>query len=204
MEQNTLLLFLISSMALTLFPGPDILFVISTSLAQGWKRGFLVSLGLCSGLIVHTALVVLGLGTFLEQFPETVRTIELLGASYLLFIALQLWKSPVQNLNSKSERQGSNRLFFTGFIMNLTNPKVSLFFISFFPGFLFSEVLTYNQQFLILGGIFFIQALLVFTSSAIFVGSLGQRVQNFGKQSVWNKIQSAVLIVIAVLLINPK
>ena len=204
MEQNTLLLFLISSMALTLFPGPDILFVISTSLAQGWKRGFLVSLGLCSGLIVHTALVVLGLGTFLEQFPETVRTIELLGASYLLFKAFQLWKSPVQNLNSKSERQGSNRLFFTGFIMNLTNPKVSLFFISFFPGFLFSEVLTYNQQFLILGGIFFIQALLVFTSSAIFVGSLGQRVQNFGKQSVWNKIQSAVLIVIAVLLINPK
>ncbi|MDC0386686.1 LysE family translocator [Flavobacteriaceae bacterium] len=204
MEQNTLLLFLISSMALTLFPGPDILFVISTSLAQGWKRGFLVSLGLCSGLIVHTALVVLGLGTFLEQFPETVRTIELLGASYLLFIAFKLWKSPVQNLNSKSERQGSNRLFFTGFIMNLTNPKVSLFFISFFPGFLFSEVLTYNQQFLILGGIFFIQALLVFTSSAIFVGSLGQRVQNFGKQSVWNKIQSAVLIVIAVLLINPK
>ena len=204
MEQNTLLLFLISSMALTLFPGPDILFVISTSLAQGWKRGFLVSLGLCSGLIVHTALVVLGLGTFLEQFPETVRTIELLGASYLLFIAFQLWKSPVKNLNSKSERQGSNRLFFTGFIMNLTNPKVSLFFISFFPGFLFSEVLTYNQQFLILGGIFFIQALLVFTSSAIFVGSLGQRVQNFGKQSVWNKIQSAVLIVIAVLLINPK
>jgi len=90
MEQNTLLLFLISSMALTLFPGPDILFVISTSLAQGWKRGFLVSLGLCSGLIVHTALVVLGLGTFLEQFPETVRTIEFLGASYLLIIAFQL------------------------------------------------------------------------------------------------------------------
>jgi len=203
MEQNTLLLFLISSLTLTLFPGPDILFVISTSLARGWKKGFLVSLGLCSGVLLHTTLVVLGVGSFLERYPEAIRTLELLGASYLLFIAYQLWKSPVQNQNSTSKKPHSERLFVTGFIMNLTNPKVSLFFISFFPGFLFSETMPYNLQFLILGGIFFVQALVVFTACAIFVGSLGQRVQNFGKQSVWNKVQSAVMLAIALLLIYP-
>ena len=72
MEQNTLFLFLISSLTLTLLPGPDLLFVVSTSLARGWKKGVLVGLGLCSGLILHTALLVLGVGTFLERLPEGV------------------------------------------------------------------------------------------------------------------------------------
>jgi threonine/homoserine/homoserine lactone efflux protein len=80
---------------------------------------------------------------------------------------------------------------------------VSLFFISFFPGFLFSEALSYTLQFLILGGIFFVQALVVFTASAILVSFLGQRLQNFGSQSLWNKVQAAVLLVIALLLIYP-
>lgn len=203
MEQNTLFLFLISSLTLTLLPGPDLLFVVSTSLARGWKKGVLVGLGLCSGLILHTALLVLGVGTFLERFPEGVRALELLGALYLLFIAYGVWNSSQNSLKSNSKNQGVERLYFTGFIMNLTNPKVSLFFISFFPGFLFSEALSYTLQFLILGGIFFVQALVVFSVSAILVSFLGQRLQNFGSQSLWNKVQAAVLLVIALLLIYP-
>ena len=147
MEQNTLFLFLISSLTLTLLPGPDLLFVISTSLARGWKKGVLVGIGLCSGLILHTALLVLGVGTFLERLPEGVRALELLGALYLLFIAYGVWNSSQNSLKSNSKKQGVERLYFTGFIMNLTNPKVSLFFISFFPGFLFSEALSYTLQF---------------------------------------------------------
>jgi len=203
MEQNTLFLFLISSLTLTLLPGPDLLFVVSTSLARGWKKGVLVALGLCSGLILHTALLVLGVGTFLGRLPEGVRALELLGALYLLFIAYGVWNSSQNSLKSNSKKQGVERLYFTGFIMNLTNPKVSLFFISFFPGFLFSEALSYTLQFLILGGIFFVQALVVFTASAILVSFLGQRLQNFGSQSLWNKVQAAVLMVIALLLIYP-
>jgi len=203
MEQNTLFLFLISSLTLTLLPGPDLLFVVSTSLARGWKKGVLVGLGLCSGLILHTALLVLGVGTFLGRLPEGVRALELLGALYLLFIAYGVWNSSQNSLKSNSKKQGVERLYFTGFIMNLTNPKVSLFFISFFPGFLFSEALSYTLQFLILGGIFFVQALVVFTASAILVSFLGQRLQNFGSQSLWNKVQAAVLLVIALLLIYP-
>ncbi|MDA9187491.1 LysE family translocator [Flavobacteriaceae bacterium] len=203
MEQNTLFLFLISSLTLTLLPGPDLLFVVSTSLARGWKKGVLVGLGLCSGLILHTALLVLGVGTFLGRLPEGVRALELLGALYLLFIAYGVWNSSQNSLKSNSKKQGVERLYFTGFIMNLTNPKVSLFFISFFPGFLFSEALSYTLQFLILGGIFFVQALVVFTASAILVSFLGQRLQNFGSQSLWNKVQAAVLMVIALLLIYP-
>ncbi len=70
MEQNIIFLFIISSITLTLFPGPDIMFIISTSLAQGRRKGMFLSLGLCSGLVVHTLIVVLGLGNIITSLPS--------------------------------------------------------------------------------------------------------------------------------------
>ena len=203
MEQNILILFLFSAMALTLFPGPDILFVVSTSLAQGWKKGALVGLGLCSGLVLHTCVVVFGLGSVLQALPEAVRFIELLGAAYLLFIAYRVWQNNSNTNEQKNKNKITDSLFTTGFFMNISNPKVSLFFISFFPGFLFSEILPYNQQFLILGGIFLVQALSVFTLTAVMVDLLKKKFKIYGKHDLWNKIQVLVLIGIAFVLIYP-
>lgn len=203
MEQNILFLFLFSSIALTLFPGPDILFVVSTSLAQGWKKGFLVGLGLCSGLVLHTCLVVFGLGSFFKAFPQAVRIIEFMGATYLLFIAYRLWQNNSKSQIHKDREENTNNLYTMGFFMNVSNPKVSLFFISFFPGFLFSEVLSYNQQFLILGVIFLAQALLIFTLTALAVDHLKKRVKRYGENNLWNKIQILVLVGIAFVLIYP-
>ena len=93
MEQNTIFLFIVTSVSLTLFPGPDIMYVISTSLAKGWRKGVIFSFGLCSGLIIHTLVVVLGLGSILKTIPQAIRIIELLGASYLLFLAYHLLKT---------------------------------------------------------------------------------------------------------------
>ncbi|MDC3218869.1 LysE family translocator, partial [Flavobacteriaceae bacterium] len=154
---NTLLLFIFTSITLTLFPGPDILFVLSTSLHKGWKSGVKLSLGLTSGILIHTLVVVLGVGSLLTVYPEVIRVIELLGALYLIFLAIQSWR--IKNSVSLKPNKMSQNLFFTGFIMNLSNPKVSLFFLSFFPGFLFHESWSYTIQFLILGMLFFTQAL---------------------------------------------
>ena len=85
MENNTLVLFILASVSLTFFPGPDMMYVIATSIAQGWKKGFEVSMGLCSGLIIHTLVVVLGLGSLLQRIPQSIRFIELFGACYFLF-----------------------------------------------------------------------------------------------------------------------
>jgi threonine/homoserine/homoserine lactone efflux protein len=203
MDQNTIFLFIITSVTLTLFPGPDIMYVISTSLAKGWKKGVLFSFGLCSGLIIHTLVVVLGLGSILKSLPQAIRIIELLGASYLLFIAYRLLKSSYLFEDNSIKKEISENIFLTGFIMNLSNPKVTLFFISFFPGFLFSEILSYKIQFLILGIIFFIQALIIFTSISIIVDQLGQNLKFYKEQFFWNKIQAAVLFIISIILIYP-
>lgn len=203
MEQYTIFLFLTTSVTLTLLPGPDILFLISTSLAQGWRKGLIVSIGLCSGLIIHTLIVILGLGAILQALPQAVRIIELFGAAYLLFIAYQLYKSPHDKPVISDKKKLPDRLFLTGFLMNISNPKVSLFFISFFPGFIFSKVMSYQLQFLILGSIFFVQALLLFILTAILVDYLGKQSKKYWDQVFWNKTQAMVLLLIALVLIYP-
>ena len=124
MDLNTILLFLISSVVLTLSPGPDILFVISTTISQGLRCGIKVSLGLCFGLIAHTFLVVFGLATLIQTFPFIIRAIELVGASYLIFLAIRLFLTLKENSNINSKEEPKKQFFITGLIMNLSNPKV--------------------------------------------------------------------------------
>ncbi len=203
MELYTLLLFFFASISLTLFPGPDILFVVSISLQKGWKKGVKLSLGLTSGIIIHTLAVVLGLGAILKHQPNAIRVIEISGATYLIYLAVQIWINSIKNQNNSLKPSKHKNLFLTGFIMNLSNPKVSLFFLSFFPGFLFHHEWTYTLQFLILGSIFFVQALFVFISCSILAAQLGEKFKLSNRFLKWDKIQSLILFIIALILLYP-
>ena len=204
MDLNTILLFLASSVVLTLSPGPDILFVISTTISQGLRCGIKVSLGLCSGLITHTFLVVFGLATLIQAFPFIIRAIELVGASYLIFLAIRLFLTLKDNSNINSKKEEPKKQFFiTGLIMNLSNPKVSLFFLSFFPGFLFSSLIPYNIQFLILGTIFMSQAVIIFLFVSFLANYLGNYLKAVVANKSWKIVQIIVLIFISVIIIYP-
>jgi threonine/homoserine/homoserine lactone efflux protein len=155
---DQILLFLISSLALTLMPGPDILFVLNQSL-ENKKSGFLISIGLCSGLVVHTLILVFGLSAFIETNEYVISYLKYFGTLYLFYLAFD-------ELNTKfkqASRPNNTNLFLRGLYMNLVNPKVLLFFIAYFPNFLFSETLSISLQFLILGTIFIFQALIIFS-----------------------------------------
>ena len=159
---DQILLFLISSLALTLMPGPDILFVLNQSL-ENKKSGFLIAIGLCSGLVVHTLILVFGLSAFIETNEYVISYLKYFGTLYLFYLAFD-------ELNTKfkqASRPNNTNLFLRGLYMNLVNPKVLLFFIAYFPNFLFSETLSISLQFLILGSIFIFQALIVFSSVSL-------------------------------------
>ena len=203
MDLNTILLFIVSSIVLTLSPGPDILFVISTTISQGLRCGIKVSLGLCSGLIAHTFLVVFGLSTLIETFPFIIRAIELLGASYLIFLAIRLFLSLKENSIVNSKNQVKKQFYLTGLIMNLSNPKVSIFFLSFFPGFLFSSLVPYNIQFLILGILFMSQAVIIFLFVAFLANYLGNYLKAVIANKSWIIMQMIVLIFISAIIIYP-
>ncbi len=159
MEQ--ILLFFISSLALTLMPGPDILFVINQSI-EDKKSGLLVAFGLCSGLVVHTLVLALGLSAIIEQNDNVIMFFKYFGSVYLFYLASQEFKKDSVTM----ERQKEN-FYLRGVYMNLINPKVLIFFLAYFPNFLFSDSISISYQFIILGTIFIFQALIVFSAVSL-------------------------------------
>ena len=154
---DQILLFFISSLALTMMPGPDILFVINQSL-EDKKSGLLVAFGLCSGLIIHTLVLALGLSAIIEQNDNVIMFFKYFGSVYLFYLAFQEF----QKNRVISERLKEN-FYLRGVFMNLINPKVLIFFLAYFPNFLFSDTISISYQFIILGAIFILQALIVFS-----------------------------------------
>ncbi len=192
---DQILLFLISSLVLTLMPGPDILFVINQSL-ENKKKGFLISIGLCSGLIIHTSFIVLGLSAFIENNENLIIYLKYFGALYLFYLAFIELKS-----KEKSIEKNSRSYFLRGFYMNLMNPKVLLFFIAYFPNFLFSDKILISLQFLILGSIFIAQALIVFISVSFTSNKLVSILKINSQSTKMNYIKSLVLLLIGVLIL---
>ncbi|MDA7716511.1 LysE family translocator [Flavobacteriaceae bacterium] len=177
MDVDVLLTFVLTSLLLTISPGPDIIYVISQSISKGVKSAITTSLGLTSGLLVHTFLVTIGLSLIISQNEYVFNFIRLLGVLYFSYLIILVFisrnKKKELDINNKSSND-----FYRGLIMNLLNPKVSLFFIAFFPGFLFHNDLNNEIQFLILGGIFWLQATLVF----LLVSLLSFELNSFSKR----------------------
>lgn len=181
MNTSLLLLFVWSSFLVTIAPGPDLLMVIQISLERGWKMGFRLALGLCTGLVIHTLLVATGLGVLLDTFPSLIFGIKIFGVCYFLFLAYKAWISKF----STPSKTGNFKGWPTGFIMNLTNPKVFIFFLGFLPQFLFHETWSKALQLSVLGGLFILQALLVFLGVA-YVSSMAQtRTPQFLFSAYW-------------------
>ena len=176
-------------------PGPDILFVINQSL-ENKKKGFLISIGLCSGLIIHTSFIVLGLSAFIENNENLIIYLKYFGALYLFYLAFIELKS-----KEKSVEKNSRSYFLRGFYMNLMNPKVLLFFIAYFPNFLFSDKILISLQFLILGSIFIAQALIVFISVSFTSNKLVSILKINSQSTKMNYIKSLVLLLIGVLIL---
>ena len=177
MDVDVLLTFVLTSLLLTISPGPDIIYVISQSISKGVKSAITTSLGLTSGLLVHTFFVTIGLSLIISQNEYVFNFIRLLGILYFSYLIILVFisRNKKKELDIKSK---SSNDFFKGLIMNLLNPKVSLFFIAFFPGFLFHNDLNNEIQFLILGGIFWLQATLVF----LLVSLLSYKLNSFSKR----------------------
>lgn len=195
--------FLVSSTVLALSPGPDNIFVLTQSIANGAKAGLATVFGLVSGCLVHTTLLAFGVSEVIKRSDSLFFGIKLFGALYLLYLAYQVYKSDGDILLEGNRTAKSHiKLFWTGFTMNVLNPKVTIFFLAFFPGFLFSEELGTVLQFYILGGLFMLSALLVFGTMALLAGNISKYLARHQKTGLYLKwIQVVVFVGIAVYLL---
>lgn len=162
--------FFLASILLAMSPGPDNFYVLAQSATRGAKAGLWITLGLCTGLLVHTTLVSLGLAALIKKAPAVLEFIKLVGAGYLFYLALSLWRSRPQSIFGQSYEEGLARLYRKGVFLNLTNPKVSLFFLAFLPQFVVEPGWPASQQLFLLGGLFILSALVVFGAFSVLGG----------------------------------
>ena len=190
-----ILLFLISSLALTLMPGPDILFVVNQSLEKR-ENGIITSLGLCTGLIIHTMFLVFGLSALIESNKSLITFLKYFGTIYLFYLAYIEIKS-----KNKINMNFNSKLFLRGLYMNLINPKVLIFFIAYFPNFLFSDTIKISNQFLLLGFVFIFQALLAFVSVSLIANKLIKYTSVDSNNKMFKYFKSLIFIIIGLLIL---
>jgi threonine/homoserine/homoserine lactone efflux protein len=206
MEIELILSFLTASLILSIMPGPDNIFVLTESVSSGQRSGLSISLGLSLGVMIHTLAAALGLSIVIQQSVLIFSIIKYLGAAYLFYLAISALKTKSggskKDFTKGAERKSISQLIRKGFLMNVLNPKVSLFFIAFLPQFVSKSGFNISFQMIILGFIFMIQAWLVFSFIAILSGRLHRYLEspNFLTITKWSKF--GVLTILAGLLLT--
>lgn len=191
---NVALSFFGIAVLLALSPGPDNLFVLMQSAMWGKESGMVVVLGLCTGLIGHTVAVAAGLAAVFAASQTAFLILKLLGAAYLLYLAWAAFRAPVSTrAGSRPKALSYGALYRRGIIMNLTNPKVSLFFLAFLPQFTSTARGSVALQIISLGALFMLAAFLVFSAIALFSGFFSQHLQKSAfTQRLINRLSALV------------
>ena len=194
-----MLTFLLATALLTLAPGPDNLFVLTQSALYGRKAGIMITLGLCTGLIVHTTLVALGVAAIFMMSTTAFVVLKLAGAAYLIYLAWQLLRATVRPEDKlETPALNSRQLYLRGILMNLTNPKVAIFFLAFLPQFAHIEAGSMPLQLFTLGLSFIAVALVLFICIALIAGRLASRLRASPRaQVVMNRAAALVFIGLA-------
>lgn len=177
------------------------------SIVNGKKFGLATVAGLISGCLVHTTLVAFGVSAIIKENDALFFIIKLFGALYLLFLAYKVYTSEVHlDLESTDiPKKTVTQLFKQGFIMNVLNPKVSIFFLAFFPGFLFSDTMSTVLQFYVLGLLFMIVSAFIFSVIAILAGSISDYTKAHKRVGWYLKwLQIIVFVGIAIIIFTSK
>ena len=194
--------FFLVALILGFTPGPDNLFVLMQSASQGRRAGLKVMLGLCAGLCVQTAAVALGLATLFAASQTAFQVLKFVGAGYLLYLAWKAFRAPMGELGTAGGSDDTH-LLLRGFVMNLTNPKVLLFFLAFLPQFVSPGAGPVALQVAWFGGWFIVATVFAFGTIALLAGAIGERLRRSERaQVVLNRVCGVVFAGLAIKLLT--
>ncbi|MBN2350811.1 MAG: LysE family translocator [Bacteroidales bacterium] len=179
-------LFIALSWILIITPGPDFIYVLTRGISNGKKAGLISAFGVTLGIFVHTIFAALGLSIILKTSAIAFMIVKFFGAGYLIYYGI---KTIMDNKELKINNTGiikSNKIFTQGFLSNVFNPKVALFFIAFLPQFVNSGKHESTAiQFLILGVVFAVFTIIFLSALGYFSGWIGQYLT--GKNNLFSK-----------------
>lgn len=184
-----LLLFAMAAIVLAITPGPNMLYLISRTLSQGKKAGLISLMGVMSGFLFHIVLVSFGLTAILFTIPYAYAILKWTGALYLVYLAFQALKPNSKNMfdvEQTIKTDSPRKLFSIGFLTNVLNPKVAVFYLSLFPQFIKPVYGSIFLQSLTLGTT---QLVVSFINNLLIILFAARMAAFFQKQPLWVKIQ---------------
>lgn len=200
---DTVLTFFVTALMLALAPGPDIIFVLTQSALYGMRAGVATTLGLISGLCFHTTIVAVGVAGIFMTSPLAFTLLTVVGAAYLLYLAWLSFRAGASMAHLQESRfLGYWGLYRRGVIMNITNPKVTLFFLAFLPQFADPARGGLTAQIIVLGALFQLATLLVFGCVSLLAGRVAGRFNSSVKGQLFlNRAAGCVFTGLAVMLL---
>ena len=184
-------LFVATALVLNATPGVDMLFTLSRTLQHGWRTGMAAALGITAGCLVHTVAAALGLAALLATSALAFTAIKWLGAAYLLWLAWGMLRASVRDaapILAASPPTPSTRVFAQGFLTNVLNPKVALFFLALLPQFISADAPNKTVAFLFLGAVFIVGGALFLLALV----ALAHRMRAFGARRVTQRLLNAI------------
>ena len=177
MDHPSLALYVAASLALIATPGQDMLYVISRSLAQGRFAGVCSALGVCLGILVHTALAAFGVGAILAASEGLFLALKLAGAAYLLYLGIRMLVMPARPADARGGGAALPplALVWQGILSNVTNPKIALFFLAFLPQFVDPASAHPTRELAALGVLYAAMAFPVKAAVGLAAGTLSER-----------------------------
>jgi threonine/homoserine/homoserine lactone efflux protein len=195
---HDLALFVVSGLLLNIMPGPDSLLIMTRSATQGWRAGCAAALGIGTGTFVHIFAAALGLSAVLATSAAAFMAVKLVGAAYILWMAFGLLKSKRRDSEAVPVAVPPlphRRIFAQGFLTNVLNPKVALFFLAFVPQFISADAPSKALAFIILGCIFNINGTLWCNALALLTAGASARLKVNPTVSLWlNRVTGSLFV----------
>lgn len=168
--------FLITALIVVLIPGTGVVYTVTTGLTSGWRGAIAAAIGCTAGIIPHLTASILGLSAILHMSAMAFQVIKFIGVAYLLFLAWSMWRDNEELIfESNNKSRGFTKIATRGILINILNPKLTIFFLTFLPLFVSADTESAVFQLSILSGVFMIMTLAVF----IIYGFLANSVRGY-------------------------
>jgi len=189
---HDLTLFIISGLLLNIMPGPDNLLIMTRSATQGWRAGSAAALGIGTGTMVHVLAAALGLSAVLSTSAAAFTVVKWVGAAYIVYMGIGMLRAKLRDEADDSalvaraaQPLAWRKIYFQGFLTNVLNPKVALFFLAFVPQFIHADSSSKPLAFIILGTIFNFNGMLYCHGLALFTAFASARLKIKPLVSLW-------------------
>ena len=178
--------FLITSLVVVLVPGTGVIYTVSTGLFRGWRAGIAAACGCTIGIVPHLVASGLGLSAILHMSALAFQVLKYAGAVYLLYLAWSMWRDQgVLRFENGSGRKGLLQIAIKGVLINILNPKLSIFFLAFLPLFISPDTAPAMVQLFVLSAVFMGMTLVIFILYGISAGGVKGYVATSPRQIVW-------------------